>query len=76
MPPRFLSGSSEGESGSSGGHEEGLFVVDETGGGWFLMMALLTGICVRLLTKFLPLPYTVVLLLLGLAIGAIEAHGR
>ena len=61
---------------SEGGHEEELFKYDETGGAWFLMITLLIGICVRLMTKFIPIPYTVALLLIGLAIGAIEAHGR
>lgn len=59
---------------AGGGHGAGGdgFATDPTGGLLFVFVALILGALVRGFIKFIPIPYTVMLLVLGAIIGIID----
>lgn len=75
---RALSEAAEGSEGhatnATGGHGAGGggFATDPTGGLLFVFVALILGALVRGFIKFIPIPYTVMLLVLGAIIGIID----
>jgi hypothetical protein len=62
-------------TGESSGHSAG-FNLDPTHGGLFVFVALVIGALVRGINKFVPIPYTVMLLLLGGLIGLINKNSE
>jgi len=64
------------DHGAAGGHGAGGFTIDPTGGALFAFVALIIGAATRGIIRFIPLPYTVVLLILGALIGLIDDNGK
>lgn len=59
----------------SGGDSGPTWLSDATGGAFFLFTAILLGVLTRVSGKRLKLPYTVLLLILGVLLSALDQHG-
>jgi hypothetical protein len=57
-----------------GGAGHPFFQTDPTSGGVFLFFALVLGAAVRAFNRFVPVPYTIVLLILGILLGILDAN--
>ncbi|KAA0167706.1 hypothetical protein FNF27_07268 [Cafeteria roenbergensis] len=66
-------GRSLSEDAGGGEHGGGAFAKDSTGGGLFLVLCLAIGLLTRnVLAPNMPFPYTVILLIIGLGLGALS----